>query len=45
MVRNINWIQVSRNSETGVSRGCGFVTMSSVPEAKAAITGLDGSVS
>ncbi|XXG77546.1 hypothetical protein AAC387_Pa08g1681 [Persea americana] len=36
-------VEVSRNSETGVSRGCGFVTMSSFLEAKAAIAALDGS--
>lgn len=39
------WLQISRNAETGVSRGCGFVTMSSVNEAKLAIAALDGSVS
>lgn len=36
-------VEVSRNSETGVSRGCGNVTMSSVGEAKAAISALDAS--
>lgn len=38
-------IQVSRDAETGLSRGSGYVTMSSIQEAKAAITALDGSVS
>lgn len=36
-------IEISRNAETGVSRGCGFVTMSSVNAAKVAIAALDGS--
>ncbi|KAL2468879.1 RNA-binding (RRM/RBD/RNP motif) family protein [Forsythia ovata] len=36
-------VQVSRNSETGISRGCGHVTMSSVDEAKTAISALDAS--
>ncbi|KAK2993313.1 hypothetical protein RJ640_006801 [Escallonia rubra] len=36
-------VEVSRNAETGVSRGCGYVTMSSIAEAKAAISALDGS--
>lgn len=39
------FIKVSRNPETGVSKGCGYVTMSSLQEAKAAIAALDGSVS
>ncbi|CAK9167047.1 unnamed protein product [Ilex paraguariensis] len=39
----IQSVEVSRNAETGISRGCGYVTMSSVDEAKAAITSLDGS--
>lgn len=34
-------VEVSRDSETGISRGCGFVTMGSIPEAKAAISALD----
>lgn len=38
-------VEVSRNADTGISRGCGFVTMSSLTEAKAAISALDGSVS
>ncbi|CAH1452002.1 unnamed protein product [Lactuca virosa] len=36
-------VEVSRNPETGVSKGCGYVTMSSLQEAKAAIAALDGS--
>ncbi|XP_058105025.1 28 kDa ribonucleoprotein, chloroplastic [Magnolia sinica] len=36
-------VEVSRNTETGLSRGSGYVTMSSIPEAKAAIAALDGS--
>ncbi|KAK9079412.1 hypothetical protein SSX86_001083 [Deinandra increscens subsp. villosa] len=36
-------VEVSRNAETGMSRGCGYVTMSSLNEAKAAIAALDGS--
>ncbi|KAE7999285.1 hypothetical protein FH972_003733 [Carpinus fangiana] len=36
-------VEISRNAETGVSRGCGFVTMSSVNEAKLAVAALDGS--
>uniref|UniRef100_A0A5B7B925 RRM domain-containing protein n=1 Tax=Davidia involucrata TaxID=16924 RepID=A0A5B7B925_DAVIN len=36
-------VEVSRNAETGISRGCGYVTMSSMDEAKAAIAALDGS--
>ncbi|MFS8005241.1 putative RNA recognition motif domain, nucleotide-binding alpha-beta plait domain superfamily [Helianthus anomalus] len=35
--------EVPRNAETGISRGCGYVTMSSLEEAKAAIAALDGS--
>ncbi|KVH90369.1 Nucleotide-binding, alpha-beta plait [Cynara cardunculus var. scolymus] len=38
-------VEVPRNVETGISRGCGYVTMSSLNEAKAAIAALDGSVS
>lgn len=37
--------KVSRDAETGLSRGCGYVTMSSIGEAKAGIAALDGSVS
>ncbi|XP_076947152.1 uncharacterized protein LOC143618987 [Bidens hawaiensis] len=33
-------VEVSRNAETGISRGCGYVTMSSLNEAKAAIAAL-----
>eukprot|EP00262_Sarcandra_glabra_P009315 TRINITY_DN2346_c0_g1_i3.p1 TRINITY_DN2346_c0_g1~~TRINITY_DN2346_c0_g1_i3.p1 ORF type:complete len:268 (-),score=42.44 TRINITY_DN2346_c0_g1_i3:516-1319(-) len=36
-------VEVSRNSETGISRGCGYVTMGSIPEAKAAVAALDKS--
>lgn len=36
-------VEVSRNAETGVSRGCGYVTMSTINEAKVAIAALDGS--
>ncbi|KAK3024625.1 hypothetical protein RJ639_043953 [Escallonia herrerae] len=39
----VPFLLVSRNAETGVSRGCGYVTMSSIAEAKAAISALDGS--
>ncbi|XP_068653124.1 29 kDa ribonucleoprotein A, chloroplastic-like isoform X2 [Aristolochia californica] len=35
--------QVSRDPETGMSKGCGFVAMSSIPEGIAAIEALDGS--
>ncbi|RWW32897.1 hypothetical protein GW17_00002409 [Ensete ventricosum] len=35
--------QVSRDAETSLSRGCGYVTMSSIQEAKAAMLALDGS--
>lgn len=37
--------QVSRDAKTGLSRGCGYITMSSRQEAKAVINALDGSVS
>ncbi|GKC54194.1 28 kDa ribonucleoprotein, chloroplastic [Tanacetum coccineum] len=36
-------VEVPRNAETGISKGCGYVTMSSLDEAKAAIAALDGS--
>uniref|UniRef100_A0A1D1YQB8 Ribonucleoprotein, chloroplastic n=1 Tax=Anthurium amnicola TaxID=1678845 RepID=A0A1D1YQB8_9ARAE len=36
-------VEVSRNPETGVSRGCGYVTLSSILEAKEAVAALDGS--
>ncbi|KAL0906939.1 hypothetical protein M5K25_025474 [Dendrobium thyrsiflorum] len=36
-------VEVSRDPETGISRGCGFVTMGSISEAKYAIAALDGS--
>lgn len=36
-------VEVSRDAETGISRGCGCVTMSSVAEANAAIAVLDAS--
>ncbi|XP_011621272.1 28 kDa ribonucleoprotein, chloroplastic isoform X1 [Amborella trichopoda] len=37
-------VEVSRNKETGESRGCGYVTMNSLAEAKSTIASLDGSV-
>lgn len=36
-------VEVSRDAETGISRGCGYVTMSSIAEANAAIAALDAS--
>ncbi|XP_050237944.1 31 kDa ribonucleoprotein, chloroplastic [Mercurialis annua] len=36
-------VEVSKNPETGISRGCGFVTMGSMTSAKNAIAALDGS--
>lgn len=36
-------VEISRNAKTGESRGCGYVTMSSVNAAKVAIGALDGS--
>lgn len=36
-------IEISRNPETGISRGSGYVTLDSVQAAKAAIVALDGS--
>ncbi|KAJ4954466.1 hypothetical protein NE237_011249 [Protea cynaroides] len=39
----VQLVEVSRNVETGISRGCGHVTMSRINEAKAAISALDGS--
>ncbi|PON75532.1 Splicing factor-like protein [Parasponia andersonii] len=36
-------LQISRNLDTGISRGSGFVTIESIEAAKAAITALDGS--
>lgn len=36
-------VEVSRDPATGLSRGSGFVTMSSIQEAKTAIAALDGS--
>ncbi|XP_044956284.1 28 kDa ribonucleoprotein, chloroplastic [Hordeum vulgare subsp. vulgare] len=38
----VNNRQVSRDAETGISRGCGFVTMRSLAEARTAINALDG---
>eukprot|EP00268_Persea_americana_P046556 TRINITY_DN48020_c0_g1_i1.p1 TRINITY_DN48020_c0_g1~~TRINITY_DN48020_c0_g1_i1.p1 ORF type:complete len:276 (+),score=48.71 TRINITY_DN48020_c0_g1_i1:117-944(+) len=35
-------VEISRNSETGISRGCGYVIMSSIDEAKSAVAALDG---
>ncbi|CAL9125598.1 unnamed protein product [Musa textilis] len=39
----VHSVEVSRDAETGLSRGCGYVTMSSIQEAKAAMVALDGS--
>jgi RNA recognition motif-containing protein len=39
----VHSVEVSRNAQTGISRGCGTVTMSSIDEARAAIAALDGS--
>ncbi|KAL1828657.1 hypothetical protein ACET3Z_007069 [Daucus carota] len=36
-------VEVTRDPQTGLSRGCGYVTMSSIHEAKSAISTLDGS--
>lgn len=38
----VHSVEVSRDPETGISRGCGFVTMGSISEAKYAIAALDG---
>lgn len=38
-------MQVSRDTETGISRGTAFVTMRSLAEARTAINALDGFVS
>ncbi|KAF0918792.1 hypothetical protein E2562_026168 [Oryza meyeriana var. granulata] len=35
-------VEISRDPETGLSRGCGFVTMRSLPEARTAMNALDG---
>ncbi|XP_062192460.1 28 kDa ribonucleoprotein, chloroplastic-like [Phragmites australis] len=35
-------VQVKRDAETGISRGCAFVTMRSLAEARTAIDALDG---
>ncbi|KAL6131160.1 hypothetical protein ACLB2K_069538 [Fragaria x ananassa] len=35
-------VEVCRSPETGLSRGCGYVTMGSIDSAKAAIAALDG---
>jgi len=37
-------LQVSRNPQTGESRGSGYVTMGSINSAKIAIASLDGTV-
>lgn len=37
-------LQVSRNPQTGESRGSGYVTMGSINSAKTAIASLDGTV-
>ncbi|KAG0485550.1 hypothetical protein HPP92_009629 [Vanilla planifolia] len=36
-------VEVSRDQETGISRGSGYVTMGSISEAKSVIKALDGS--
>uniref|UniRef100_A0A2P2K2Y8 Uncharacterized protein MANES_01G239700 n=1 Tax=Rhizophora mucronata TaxID=61149 RepID=A0A2P2K2Y8_RHIMU len=36
--------EISRNPDTGVSRGCGYVTMGSLRSARYAVATLDGSV-
>ncbi|KAL9435346.1 hypothetical protein AB3S75_021594 [Citrus x aurantiifolia] len=36
-------VEVSRNPETGISRGCGYLTIGSINSAKNAIIALDGS--
>lgn len=38
-------VEISRSPATGLSRGCGYVTMGSIESAKAAISALDGIVS
>ncbi|KAL6857169.1 hypothetical protein ACP4OV_018551 [Aristida adscensionis] len=35
-------VEIKRDAETGISRGCAFVTMRSLLEARAAIAALDG---
>ncbi|TVU00723.1 hypothetical protein EJB05_53833 [Eragrostis curvula] len=35
-------VEIKRNGETGISRGCAFVTMRSLAEARAAVEALDG---
>jgi RNA recognition motif-containing protein len=45
MYEVVNNLQVSRDAETGISRGCGFVTMRSFAEARTAVNALDGIVS
>ncbi|KAL5220531.1 hypothetical protein ABZP36_025244 [Zizania latifolia] len=37
-------VEISRDAETGISRGCGFVTMRSLAEARTAMNVLDGFV-
>ncbi|KAG0494873.1 hypothetical protein HPP92_005867 [Vanilla planifolia] len=39
----VHSVEVSRDPQSGLSRGSGFVTMGSFPEAKYAIAALDGS--
>ncbi|XP_031250994.1 RNA-binding protein CP33, chloroplastic-like [Pistacia vera] len=36
-------VEVSRSPDTGISRGCGYVTMATINSAKNAIAALDGS--
>ncbi|KAL5726744.1 hypothetical protein ACHQM5_000010 [Ranunculus cassubicifolius] len=40
---DVQSVEISRNAESGISKGCGYVTMSSVPVAIPAIIALDGS--
>ncbi|KAJ6404433.1 hypothetical protein OIU84_012593 [Salix udensis] len=36
-------VEVSRKPGTGVSRGCGYITMTSIESARNAVSALDGS--
>ncbi|CAL0311285.1 unnamed protein product [Lupinus luteus] len=39
---NVLYLQVSRNAETGESKGCAYVTLDSINSAKNAVSALDG---